>query len=167
VCNTGLTVLVLNHNLQSVFHTEGADALEQVAQGGCGFPIPGGTQGQSGFGSGQPGLAVGDPAHSRGLKLDDHCGPFQPKLRCDSTFHWGQRDGGINHISGQPVPVPHHPHCKRLLLKSKRRYRSIKPTITCIEKNNLSLLLGARHHRFYGAVFSVLWLSACVMRISR
>jgi len=22
----------------------------------------------------------------------------------------------INHISGQPVPVPHHPHCKRLFL---------------------------------------------------
>ena len=26
-------------------------------------------------------------AHSRGLKLDDHCGPFQPKLFYDSTFH--------------------------------------------------------------------------------
>jgi len=22
----------------------------------------------------------------------------------------------INHIAGQPVPVPHHPHCKRFLL---------------------------------------------------
>jgi len=21
---------------------------------------------------------------------------------------------GINHVSGQPVPVPHHPHCKKL-----------------------------------------------------
>jgi len=40
-------------------------ALEQVAQGGCGCPIPGGTQGQAGCGSGQPGLLVGDPAHSR------------------------------------------------------------------------------------------------------
>ena len=29
--------------------------------------------------SGQPGLVVGDPAHSRGLKLDGHCGPFQPR----------------------------------------------------------------------------------------
>ena len=26
------------------FHTEGGDALEQVAQGGCGCPIPGGIQ---------------------------------------------------------------------------------------------------------------------------
>ena len=41
-------------------------------QGGCGCPIPGGIQGQAGCGSGQPGLVVGDPAHSRGgLELDD------------------------------------------------------------------------------------------------
>ena len=50
------------------FHTEGGDALEQVAQGGCGCPIPGGVQGQAGCGSGQPGLVVGDPAHSRGVE---------------------------------------------------------------------------------------------------
>ena len=42
--------------------------LEQVAQGGCGCPIPGGIQGQAGCGSGQPGLVVGDPAHSRGVE---------------------------------------------------------------------------------------------------
>ena len=29
--------------------------------------IPGGIQGQAGCGSGQPGLVVGDPAHSRGV----------------------------------------------------------------------------------------------------
>ena len=34
---------------------------------------------QAGCGSGQPGLVVGDPAHSRGLKLYEHCGPFQPR----------------------------------------------------------------------------------------
>ena len=33
---------------------------------GCGCPIPGGIQGQTGCGSGQLGLVVGDPAHSRG-----------------------------------------------------------------------------------------------------
>jgi len=43
--------------------------LHQVAQGGCGCPIPAGIQGQAGCGSGQPGLLVGDPAHSRGLEL--------------------------------------------------------------------------------------------------
>jgi len=42
-----------------------SEALEQVAQGGCGCPIPGGIQGQAGCGSGQPDLVVGDPAHSR------------------------------------------------------------------------------------------------------
>jgi len=36
--------------------------------GGCGCPIPGGIQGQAGCGSGQPGLVVGDPAHSRGVE---------------------------------------------------------------------------------------------------
>jgi len=43
-------------------------ALEQVAQGGCGCPIPGGIHGQAGCGSGQPGLLVGDSAHSRGVE---------------------------------------------------------------------------------------------------
>ena len=61
------------------------DALEQVAQGGCGCPIPAGIQGQAGCGSGQPGLLVGDPAHSRGLELHDHCGPFQPRPSYDSV----------------------------------------------------------------------------------
>ena len=50
------------------FHTEGGDTLEQVAQEGYGCPIPGGIQGQAGCGSGQPGLVVGDPAHSRGVE---------------------------------------------------------------------------------------------------
>jgi len=50
------------------FHTEGADTLEHVAQGGCGCPIPGGIQGQAGCGSGQPGLVDGNPAHSRGVE---------------------------------------------------------------------------------------------------
>jgi len=28
---------------------------------------------------------VGNPAHSRGLKLHDHCGPFQPRPFYDSV----------------------------------------------------------------------------------
>jgi len=43
-------------------------ALEQVAQRGCGCPIPGGIQGQAVCGSGQPGLVIGDPACSRGVE---------------------------------------------------------------------------------------------------
>ena len=62
------------------------DALEQVSQGGCGCPIPAGIQGQAGCGSGQPGLLVGDPAHSRGLELDEHCSPFQARLFYDSVI---------------------------------------------------------------------------------
>jgi len=38
-------------------------------QRGCGCPIAGGIQGQAGCGSGQPGLVVGDPAHSRGVEI--------------------------------------------------------------------------------------------------
>ena len=56
--------------------------------GGCGCPIPAGIQGQAGCGSGQPGLLVGDPADSRGLELDEHCGPLQPRPFCDSMRVW-------------------------------------------------------------------------------
>jgi len=55
-------------DVRKKFFTEGGDALEQVAQGGCGCPIPGGIQGQAGCGCGQPGVVVGDPAHSRGVE---------------------------------------------------------------------------------------------------
>ena len=40
-----------------------------VVQRGGGCPDPGDFQGQAGAGSGQPGLLVGDPAHSTGLEL--------------------------------------------------------------------------------------------------
>ena len=52
------------------FSSEIGINLEQVAQGGCGCPIPGCIQGQVRCGSGleQPGLVVGDPAHSRGVE---------------------------------------------------------------------------------------------------
>ena len=43
--------------------------LEQIDKRDCGCPIPGGVQGQAGCGSGQPGLMVGDPAHSREVKI--------------------------------------------------------------------------------------------------
>jgi len=56
--------LFINHIL--IFTLE--DNMEQVTQGGCGCPIPGGIQGQAGCGSGQPGLVVGNPAHGRGVE---------------------------------------------------------------------------------------------------
>jgi len=55
---------VASQYLKGAYKQEGV----QVAQGGCGCPIPGGIQGQAGCGSGQPGLVVGDPAHSRGVE---------------------------------------------------------------------------------------------------
>jgi len=68
------------------FSPRGWWCTEQVAQGGCGCPIPAGIQGQAGCGSGQPGLLVGNAAHSRGLEPDDHCGPFQPRPFYDSMI---------------------------------------------------------------------------------
>ena len=69
-----------------VFYSEGGEALEQAAQrcGGC--SVPGDFQGEAGSGSGQSGLVVGDPPHSSGVELDDHCGPFQPRPFCDSMI---------------------------------------------------------------------------------
>ena len=37
---------------------------------------------------------VGDPAHSRGLELDDRCGPFQPRPFYDSTICWSSGSNG-------------------------------------------------------------------------
>ena len=54
-----------------VLHREGGEVLERTVQTGCGCPIPGGVQGQVGWGPGQPGLVlnveVGGPACSRGI----------------------------------------------------------------------------------------------------
>jgi len=62
------------------FHTEGGDTLEQVAQGGCGCPIPGGIQGQAGCGSlGSLVCWLATLHIAGGLKLHDHSGPFQTR----------------------------------------------------------------------------------------
>ena len=60
--------------------------LEQVAQRGCGCPLPGSIQGQPGWVSEQPGLEGGVPAYSRGLELGDLKGLFQPKPLYDSRI---------------------------------------------------------------------------------
>jgi len=47
------------------------EVLAQAAQRGCGCPVPGGVQGQLGWGPGQPGLVLnvkgGSPACSKGV----------------------------------------------------------------------------------------------------
>ena len=55
-------------DIRRKFFTQSGDTLEQVAQGGCGCPIPGGIQCQAECGSGQPGLVVGGLVHGRGVE---------------------------------------------------------------------------------------------------
>ena len=50
---------------------EGDEALAQVAQRSCGFPISGSVPGQVGQGLEQPALVEGVPACGRGLELDE------------------------------------------------------------------------------------------------
>ena len=54
-----------------VLYKESGEVLEQAAQRGCGYPDPGGVQGQVGWGPGLPGLVlnvgVGGPACGRGV----------------------------------------------------------------------------------------------------
>jgi len=65
---------LLTH-IRQILRMPSAAALQQSmlsTLGGCGCPIPAGIQGQAGCGSGQPGLVDSDPAHSRGLELNEH-----------------------------------------------------------------------------------------------
>ncbi|GAB0203618.1 mitochondrial enolase superfamily member 1 [Grus japonensis] len=52
---------------EEILYCEGGEALEQVAQRGCGSPLPGSVQGQVGGGFGQRGLVEGVPAYGRGV----------------------------------------------------------------------------------------------------
>jgi len=54
------------HGLHMFFHNEG-EILAQISQRSCGCPLPGGVQGQVGWGFGQPGLVEDVPAHGRGV----------------------------------------------------------------------------------------------------
>ena len=52
---------------EEILYNEGGEALEWVAQGGSGGPIPGNIQDQVGQGSEQPDLVSGVPAPAGGL----------------------------------------------------------------------------------------------------
>ena len=54
---------------ESCMQAVGKHNRRYVKRRGCGCPIPGGIRGQAGCGSGQPGLVVGNPAHSRGVEI--------------------------------------------------------------------------------------------------
>ena len=49
------------------FHRRSSEALEQAAQRSCGCPIPGGVQGQDGWGTGQPDLLADNSVYGRGV----------------------------------------------------------------------------------------------------
>ena len=53
--------------MEEIFYNDGAETLEEVAQRGCGCPIPGSVQGQVGWGFEQPGLVKNVPACGRGV----------------------------------------------------------------------------------------------------
>ena len=59
------------YDVGEVLYYESGKVLEQTAKRGCGCPIPGGVQGQSGWGPGKPGLVsngeVGGPAYGEGV----------------------------------------------------------------------------------------------------
>jgi len=52
---------------EEILHSEGGEALAQVAQRSCGCPLPGRVQGQVGRGFEQPALVEGVPARGRGV----------------------------------------------------------------------------------------------------
>ena len=80
--------------------------LEQTVQRGCGCPIPGGVQGQVGWGPGQPGLVtgeVGGPARQGGWRfmiLEVSSNPFCDSVICEGVsvlmLNAAQLNGSIN-----------------------------------------------------------------------
>jgi len=53
---------------RKILYCESGEALAQVVQRSCGCPLPGSVQGQVGWGSEQPHLVEGVPAHGRGVR---------------------------------------------------------------------------------------------------
>ena len=69
-----------------MFYSEGGEVLEQTAWRSCGCPIPGGIQGQVGWGPGKPELVADNPARDRRSEAGGREGPFQSMPFCDSLI---------------------------------------------------------------------------------
>jgi len=54
-----------------MLYNEGGETLERFSQRGGRYSIPGNIQGQFGWGSEQLNVVEDDPAHCRGVGLDD------------------------------------------------------------------------------------------------
>ena len=88
---------------EGIFYSEGREALlAWAAHRSCGYPVPRGAQGQVGWGSGQPDLVAGNPAHSRGAGAP-------AGLRAGVTgAAWGGRAGTLARVVGGSAwgPLP-------------------------------------------------------------
>ena len=76
-----------------VLYCESGEVLERLPREAVDAPsIPGGVQGQVGWGPGQPGLVwnveVVGPVCGGGLELHGPWGSFQPRQLCDSVILW-------------------------------------------------------------------------------
>jgi len=75
--------------VREIFYREVGEALAQAAQRGCGCPMPGGVQGQVGWGPGQPDLVpdvvVGTPACSWEGGIGQSLSSLPPQPFCDSV----------------------------------------------------------------------------------
>ena len=67
---TGRKLILIGYK-EKVFYNRSGEALAQVAQGGGGCRVPGDNQGQAGWVSKQPDVAIDNPVHCRGVGLDD------------------------------------------------------------------------------------------------
>jgi len=64
----GQPVLLLNHHQHEETLPDTQSKLPGCNLRPFGCPIPAGIQGQAGYGSGQPDLVVGNPAHKQGVE---------------------------------------------------------------------------------------------------
>ena len=81
-CFADCSLSLFTHPAEHVFHSESGDALEQVAQGGCRCPILEAFKARLD-------VALGSLVWwlaTLPVKLDDHCGPFQPRPFYDSMI---------------------------------------------------------------------------------
>ena len=142
---------------------------EQFARGGCGCPISAGIQGQAECGSGQPGLVVGDPAHSRGLTTvvlfnPGHSvilcqsrasqlqrGPTAVELSCEQCWVclWGSR------IGEEQKPMHNSSGKKHKFCFDSPRHFSTAMRMTVISKTDFRALLETPH--WWNILLKIYW----------
>ena len=69
-----------------IFHPKGGDTLNRLPKEAVDAPSLQASKARLDVALGSLGCLVGDPAHSRGLELNDQCGPFQSRPVYESTI---------------------------------------------------------------------------------